>query len=452
MTIAARHMFLAGVAIAIVVLITSACSTLMGSKPPAAPAPASQGKPLALRDIYRPSRLEGEPEMRVLLEDDTKSIVVTGPQRVAWRGPGVQPADGRLETPITITHKAGVWRLAGPNDDRTIPSNVRTNRGGISDTLSLRSADAELLELDKAALPGDLYLVPNDDDTFDVVEYVNIEAYLPGVIAKELYPGWSLQAFRAQAVAARSYALHERARRRALGSHYDVVSTTQDQAYGGATTHPIAHEAVKDTAGVVLTWGGEILRTYYSSTVGGRAASAADTWPVGEGFEYNAAPPIQATGRGEEDRISPRNRWTVERTTSDIGARLRAFAKDRRSSMRNFADLRTIEAIQRNDYKRPVRYRVTDSKGKSHEMRAEDLRVALNFRAPGVKNVDAKTRVYSSDFMVRVTGDRVVIDGRGFGHGVGMSQFGAESLSRDGWDAERILLYYYNGATIERAY
>src|SRR5690606_21035761 len=136
------------------------------------------------------------------------------------------------------------------------------------------------------------------------------ESYLPGVVAKELYQTWPLPTFQAQAVCARSYALHERGRARAAGRLFDVEATTQDQVFAGATDLPVAHSAVESTRGQVITYRGGVLRAYYSSTSGGRAASAADTWPTGPGFEFNQAFPLQAAPRQYFDQASPAYRWT----------------------------------------------------------------------------------------------------------------------------------------------
>jgi len=281
---------------------------------------------------------------------------------------------------------------------------------------------------------------------------VPIEDYLPGVVAKGLIAGWSLEAFRAQAIAARSYALHERQRRTAIGSHFDVESTTQDQAYAGATGSTRAHEAVRSTRGLVLTWRGALLRSYYSSTTGGRAASARDTWPTGRGFEFNLAAPIQASPRDDADRFSPLFRWTVERQTENLVRRFRAFGRAQNMAIRDIASLSSIRVIERNDYGRPTRYSIADSGGSTWTLSAESIRLACNFTTPGTPTVTRQLRVNSGDFEARVEGDRVVFDGRGFGHGVGMSQYGAEGKARQGVKATEILAYYYPGAVIDRAY
>ncbi len=320
-------------------------------------------------------------------------------------------------------------------------------------------ADAGLLTLGSGAegvkLEGEIHLVARTDisaGAFDVVEAIPIERYLPGVLAKELYHHFEPQAFAAQAIAARSYALHERARRAALGSHFDVEASTMDQAYAGAGAHPRATEAVRATRGRVLTWRGETLRAYYSSTCGDRAASARDTWPVTSGYEFNAAAPLQARPRLCACAASPRHRWALERPASETADRLRAWGDEAGHAVRKLTELRSIDAEGRNETGRPNRYRVTDAAGQRFSLSAEELRVALNTRAKNRPDITATTRVLSGDLRCIQTGDTLRLTGRGFGHGVGLCQFGADGLAKQGLDHRDILARYYPGATITYLY
>lgn len=287
---------------------------------------------------------------------------------------------------------------------------------------------------------------------FDVVERVPIESYIPGVIAKELYPGWSLHAYKAQAVAARSYAMHERQRRMAMGSHFDVESTTRDQVYGGQTDNQTALHAAGLTRGEVLTWRGHLLRAYYSSTTGGRAASAADVWPVRDGWEFNLMPPIQASPRDDADAFSPLYRWTVTRDRRDLTRRIRAYGVAQGFSVGRLSRLTRIEIEQSNEFGRPTEHRIYDADGRSWTLSSEHMRLACNTAAADLPRPSRDKRVNSSDVAFEIRGDVVTITGRGFGHGVGMSQFGAEGMSRNGSTYAQILAHYYPGSAIEDRY
>jgi len=313
-------------------------------------------------------------------------------------------------------------------------------------------ADRGGVLLGGARFPGAMEILPTSPGSFDLIEHVPVEAYLPGVLTRELYAGWRDATYEAQAVAARSYALQERQRRRAMGSAHDVEADTRDQAYGGSDAHATARRAVVATRGRTLSYLGSTLRAYYSSTCGGRPASARDTWPIGRGFEFNLAAPIQATPRTCPCEFSPRYRWSVTRRADDLTRRLRAFGAERSLDIRAIRSLAAIRVERRNVAGRPAVYRVVDRSGASWRLSAEQIRLALNRDSPDLDRLSQDERAWSGDVDVSVAGDVVTINGRGFGHGVGMCQFGAEGLARKGWSAAAILGFYYPGARIKRAY
>lgn len=412
----------------------------------------------------------GEPVMRVRVVRGEAVVVIGGAPEIRVMPPrrpriraissgidetmeaGVQVLPG----PITVTLGEEAWRITdGRGGTRRLPRSIGSV---MEDALRVTSVDGAMLEVEGARLPGTLWLHGRSAGTpatgvIDVVEHLPIELYLPGVIAKELYPNWGLETFKAQAIAARSYALHERQRRVAIGSHFDVESTTQDQVYGGATTNPTALRAVELTHGQVLTWNGHLLRAYYSSTTGGRAASARDTWPTTRGFEFNLMPPIQATPRDDADAFSPLFRWRVERDIEETSRRIRAFAESRRMGMRTITRVAKIEPVSFNEFERPRRYRITEQGGRWWELSAEDTRLAVNHAGDsGLAPPTRDQRINSGDFTTKVESGKLVFEGRGFGHGVGMSQFGAEGMARQGRSAEEILMHYYPGTELVKWY
>ena len=146
---------------------------------------------------------------------------------------------------------------------------------------------------------GDL-VVHFESDGLAVVNALPLERYLRGVVPWEMPWYWERAALRAQAVAARSYAL-------AVGRQgliYDVVSTTADQVYGGIEAeHPSTNRAIGATTGLVVTWKGEPALTYYSSTSGGRTEASADAFPRVGALPYLLSVP------DPYDSISPHHRW-----------------------------------------------------------------------------------------------------------------------------------------------
>ncbi|MEM0984187.1 MAG: SpoIID/LytB domain-containing protein [Planctomycetota bacterium] len=288
------------------------------------------------------------------------------------------------------------------------------------------------------------------EPTLRLIAIVPLEQYVAGVAAAELYASWEREAYEAQCVAARTYALHERARARASGRSYDVLSSTLDQVFEGLTRNETAQIAARATRGsVLLDEDKQILRAYYSSTCGGRPSSAAGIWPSTGSFAFNAALPLQGLPRACPCEASSRYRWERERSVADVTARLKAWGREKAVPIRRMADLVSIEPVEFNDARRPNAYRVTDSDRKTYLISAEELRTALNTPARGRPSITGKTRVPSGDLSAVVEGSTVTLVGRGFGHGVGLCQFGAQSFAKQGEEAADMLELFYPGA--ERA-
>lgn len=117
----------------------------------------------------------------------------------------------------------------------------------------------------------------NDGMSLTVINDVPLEKYLQGVVPSEMPPSWEHDAHKAQAIAARSYALANLGKRGKYG--YDLKDTPEDQAYGGASAEtPQTNNAVKETEGIVLVHDGKIIPAYYSASAGGKTTTAGQVW------------------------------------------------------------------------------------------------------------------------------------------------------------------------------
>jgi stage II sporulation protein D len=289
---------------------------------------------------------------------------------------------------------------------------------------------------------------------FDVIAEMGVETYLPGVVAREMYASWPQGAYEMQAVASRSYALHEQQRARATGRGYDIDSAAaSNQAFGGLAASATVIAAVEATRGQALSDGsGDILRAYFSSCNGGRAASAADVWPTGTGFEYNLAGPLQATKKPDYSMQSPKARWVVKRSTDDVSKRLRMWADSSGQGLRMLGRVRSIEVSKRNEAERPRKFKITDDRGQTFELGAELMRQALNHPAAGGVAITDGNRVWSSDMEFKVTATDVTIQGRGFGHGVGMCQWSAKAMAEGGLSWRQMAAHFYPGSGVRKVY
>lgn len=121
------------------------------------------------------------------------------------------------------------------------------------------------------------FIVYNRDGALTVINHVDIEDYIKGVVPSEMPSSWNYEAHKAQAIAARSYALANLGKRASHG--YDLKDTPEDQAYGGATAEASrTNKAVAETKGIVLIYNLKIIPAYYSASAGGQTSSASDVW------------------------------------------------------------------------------------------------------------------------------------------------------------------------------
>lgn len=121
------------------------------------------------------------------------------------------------------------------------------------------------------------FIVYNQGGALTIINKVDIEDYLRGVVPSEMPRSWSFEAHKAQAIAARSYALANLGKRASHG--YDLKDTPEDQAYGGASAESQrTNQAVQDTEGIVLIYNLKIIPAYYSASAGGQTSSSGDVW------------------------------------------------------------------------------------------------------------------------------------------------------------------------------
>ena len=414
-----------------------------------------------------------EPIVRIRVEERATEVTLSGPPTVMVSRPGTTAGGREIRTPVVVTRSTRGWLLSGSGATPEVFGDAAADR---AEPLSVRSVSGAVLRVNDRPYPGELMLharpagarasagaaalaqgaapAAPDRSTIDVVEHVGMETYLPGVVSKELLPNWSLQAYKAQAVAARSYAMHELERSRALGETFDLEASQWDQAYAGAVEHAVSQRAVRETRGMMLTTGGGVLRAYYSSTCGGRPSAAKDVWPTTRGFEFNLAAPIQGS-QGPElwCNYGPRYRWVTTRGRDELSKRLASYGRDQSLLIAALVSLSKVEPMTQTADGRPTSYRLFDRDGKWYQLSAEQFRNAMNWvGTSGQPPVTAQTRAFSGDVELKFEGTSVIITGRGFGHGVGMCQYGAEGMSRAGKSFEEILEHYYPGAVLEKAY
>jgi stage II sporulation protein D len=177
---------------------------------------------------------------------------------------------------------------------------------------------AQPLVFDDAGYRGTLTLVRRKG-VLSVVNTVSLELYLRGVVPSEMPDGWLAQAYEAQAVAARSYALSGLQ----SAGPFDLYADSRHQVYGGIAAETAAtNDAIGRTAGQVLSYEGSVIRAYYDSDSGGRTAAVEDV------FAGSAPRPYLVSVSDPYDSISPYRHWRVPLTADEISTRLRMPVED----------------------------------------------------------------------------------------------------------------------------
>jgi stage II sporulation protein D len=276
-----------------------------------------------------------------------------------------------------------------------------------------------------------------------VVNRVGLEDYLAGVVSAEMgrRDVADREALAAQAVISRTFALKNLGKRRTEG--FDLYPTVVDQVYGGLGAEtPLAWEAVRETSGQVLTFGGALIDAFFYSTCGGQTADGTEVYA-------GANRPYLRTIRDEDSqgeaycRISPRFRWREEWT----GDQLRnIFQRGLRTAA--FREVRSVRVVARTRSDRVGRIAIMVD---NTEIPVEGpaVRQVLHPVNEPLLRSGAFTLSESRQGGV-LTG--LVAEGKGAGHGVGFCQWGAVGRARAGQDFRQILEAYFPGTSLERRY
>lgn len=298
----------------------------------------------------------------------------------------------------------------------------------------------KILKVNENKWRGNIQILLKGSQRLDVINRLHLENYLLGVVGAEMPAYWQSQALKAQAVAARTYCLYIK-KRYGKNRTWDLRRTQANQVYKGLQAESrAAANAVEQTAGLVLTCdkapqGPQIFPTFYSSSCGGHTESSKKVF--GQGWPCLAA--VDCPHCIDIARPDFYYWPTVEMSYEKVTARL---AK-RYTAVKPLGRIVKIKPLEETDYgthRRILRVRLTGENGKTVTLRGEDLRLALD--PTGMK-------IRSTIFQVIGLDNKwVFINGRGFGHGVGLCQSGAQAMARQGSDFRQILKHYYKGSRL----
>ncbi|MFH0962787.1 MAG: SpoIID/LytB domain-containing protein [Planctomycetota bacterium] len=281
--------------------------------------------------------------------------------------------------------------------------------------------------VDGVQYDGNMSILTTSSGGFNIVNAVDLESYVKGVIVSEVSQDWPPAALQAQAIAARTYALWKM--ESGNNRDYDLVSTVRDQAYSGRSRRQsVPDQAADDTLGSVLLWKGRLIPAYYHSSSGGYTENAYNVWHT---FDI---PPL-AGREVPYSAGSPHSSWKKVLTPAQIELALRAKGM-------NVTGVKDVIPDNYTRSGRPTHLRIVHSKG---ELRigSNDFRLAVGPGSSGLK---------STKFRVHKEGANFVFIGSGYGHGVGMDQYAVRNMALEGMSALDIVTFFYPEVEVLRAY
>jgi stage II sporulation protein D len=370
----------------------------------------------ALAPMLLAASVEAAEVIRVAMFQDAQQVVVSGERSLAIR---LQNGDRRMvASPLVLTPVPGGMK----SNDEYLPSELFIEAQGQAVSVSVATSRAGSGNPDPGAtvvVSGALRILTRGPGLW-VVNEVDLEEYVKGVVPAEMNAAWHTEALQAQAVVARTYALYQKMMNPTR--EFDVLAGTQDQVYRGRRgVDARIEQAVERTRGLVLTYRNAPILAAFSSTAAGPTEDAMNVWNKDLPYLKGVDCPFDAD--------SPYYSWRavvklpdLERTLRQQGYPVGAIAG--------------VTPLTHSRAGRVARLRVLHAGGELI-LRGEDLRRVIGY-----------TVIPSTQFDIEHVGGDVVFSGRGAGHAVGLCQWGAKELADLGYSFSTILHYYFPGTDL----
>ncbi len=324
------------------------------------------------------------------------------------------------KTPVNKTRKKESYIVQNINGlIKVTHKKSNTVLGSFSGPLKLvPDKENGLVYCNKSWYRGELLILTNNDKkNITIVNNLDLEKYLLSVVPSEIPNHWHKEALKAQTVAARSYALGYLGRRKAKG--YDLESSVEDQVYLGVSVEKSStSKAVKETNGIILIdKNNNPLIALYHSSGGGYTDSIENLWD-------DVSPSEHIQPRPDYDDNSPHFKWYREFSTATLNSLLKDL---------KIGEIQNVTALSRSIANRVTWLKITGASGETL-IRGEELRKFL--------------KLPSSKFNITFDKNSIKFAGRGYGHGLGLSQWGSKALAEKGLTYDQILSHYYTGAKL----
>jgi stage II sporulation protein D len=274
------------------------------------------------------------------------------------------------------------------------------------------------LKLGDTSYTGDIEIWRGKNGLY-LINEVPLETYVEGVVKAETGSDWALEALKAQAVIVRTYVLNNMMKN--IDREYHVTSSVLHQIYRGLNSDTKVATAVRRTMGRILTHDGKPIMAFYHSSSSGRTEQPEEVF--GSGYQYLKS--VSSSGK-----LSPYDMWTrripireIEKATNTnkiVDVKIKTHTSTGRAK-----DIGLFSPVK-------------GSKPSNKTVQAKDLRKMLGWK-----------RLPSTDFTLKVQGDTVVFEGKGYGHGVGLCQWTALEMALQGKDYKEILSHFYPGTKLD---
>ncbi|WP_245732842.1 SpoIID/LytB domain-containing protein [Salinibacillus kushneri] len=367
-------------------------------------------------------------------------------------------------TPLISLEKGGKYTLLVKKGKLFLIDDHGKHRLPKSITLIPKSYENNLIYINDRPYQGAMEFSIEKGKYIRPVNQLLLEDYLKGVVPFEVFSTWNLEALKAQSLAARTYALMH------LNGEKQMNDTIQFQVYGGYSTFSKTNQAVEETKGEIITHNGNPITAFYSASNGGYTESNANVWggeainyyPV-KSDPYDPERPWKFTLNKEQ---LPNNSFFWAWYSPDIWSHLQAKDEEITKTMekwiekKGYQDVKILAiphfsiAEKRNESNRSVKGSITISfmhrilgMMMVDEISLED--VPLSKIRPMIGGSIFKSYLITS---TKSTENAYIIKGKGYGHGVGMSQWGAQKMAEAGKNYKEIIEFYFPGTDITQVY
>ncbi len=285
-------------------------------------------------------------------------------------------------------------------------------------------SDNEMLRVNGRRYRDGIKVSLNSKGNLNVINELGVEGYLYGVMTREVSPEWSIESLKAQAVVSRTYVMKN------LGKYdkegFDLSATITSQVYGGGEAEdPRTSKAVDLTRGEVITHKGELIKSFFHSNCGGYTEDVTNAWEGEERLPYLKGRACYfCKGSHQYNWEKTINKKVLEEKLNENGY--------------DVGEIEKIKILDRSSSGRVTYLKIYHQRGHL-KIRASTFRMAMG---PNL--------IKSTLFAMEHMGNRIKFYGRGWGHGVGMCQWGAKGMAERGANYRQILQYYYPETKIEK--